>query len=163
MNNMANSQGHLIVGTGAGVGLAVFLSFLGINPTILFMGAIICIIASEFPDIDHNHSLPRKIMRGIVPGIVGMSMLYFFFSWKFWNVPMIQQLLFVAIPIIFLFTYEKFIPRHRGSIHKWPGLSLFILTIAGIAYFMNVGWVDGGILVLFGVIGFSTHVILDHI
>jgi len=160
---MADSQGHLIAGTVAGVGLAVLLSFLGIGPTVLFLGAIICIIASEFPDIDHDHSIPRKVMRGIIPGLVGIMILYLFFSWRFWNNSILEQVLFIALPIIFLVSYEKFIPRHRGAIHKWQGLVLFLAVTAAIAYFLKFGIIDGAIVVLFGAVGFSSHVVLDHI
>lgn len=160
---MANSQGHLIGGTVTGVGLAILLSFLGVNPTTLFLGAIVCIVASEFPDIDHNHSLPRKILRGIVPGLVGIVALYLFFSWKFWNGSSLEMILFLIIPVVFLVSYEKFIPRHRGSIHKWPGLVLFISIVVTLAYFLRFNFLDGAILVLFGVLGFVSHILLDHI
>lgn len=160
---MADSQGHLIAGTICGVGLAVILSFMGIGAAALFLGAIICIIASEFPDIDHDHSLPRKVLRGIIPGLVGIIALYLFFSWRFWNSSWLEQVLFVVLPIVFLFSYEQFIPRHRGSIHKWPGLALFLAVLIAIAYFLRFGVVDAAVLVLFGAVGFSSHVILDHI
>lgn len=160
---MANSQGHLIAGTIAGVGLAMLLSFLGLSPSILFLGAVVCIVASEFPDVDHDHSLPRKVMRGIVPGLIGMIALYLFFSWRFWNSSLVEQILFVAFPAVFLISYEKFIPRHRGSIHKFPGLLILLVIIAVAAYFLNFNLIDGGVLLLFGAVGFSTHIFLDHI
>lgn len=160
---MANSQGHLIGGTIAGVGLALLLSFFGISPTMLFIGAIICIAASEFPDIDHDHSIPRKIIRGILPGLVGVIALYIFFSWRFWKNSLIEQAVFVAFPFLFLATYEHFIPRHRGAVHKWPGL-LFLLALVGVlAFFLKYDFLGLGVLILFAAVGFSTHIVLDYI
>jgi membrane-bound metal-dependent hydrolase YbcI (DUF457 family) len=160
---MANAEGHLVAGTVAGVGLALLLSFLGIGPLVLFLGALVCIIASEFPDIDQDKSLPRKVMRGVLPGLVGMLALYLFFSWRYWNSQLWEQALFVALPAAFIISYEKFIPRHRGAIHKFPGLAVLLSVIAIIAFFVHFSWIEGGVLLLFGAVGFGTHVFLDHI
>ena len=160
---MANLQGHMIAGTIAGVGLAILLSFFNISPTILFIGAVISIGSAMFPDIDHDHSIPRKLLRGLMPGLVGVIALYLFFSWRFWNTSLVQQAIFVAFPFLFLVTYEKFIPRHRGAVHKWPGL-LFLLALVGIlAFFLKYDFVGLGVLVLFSVLGFGSHILLDYL
>ena len=116
-----------------------------------------------FPDIDHDYSIPRKLLRGMMPGLIGVLALYLFFSWRFWKNSLIKQAVFVAFPFLFLVTYEKFIPRHRGAVHKWPGL-LFLLAIVGVlSFFLKYDFLGLGILALFATVGFSTHILLDYI
>lgn len=160
---MANLHGHLIAGTIAGVGLAFLLSFLGVNPTMLFIGAVICIGSAMFPDIDQENSTPRNIMRGIVPGLIGIIALYLYFSWRYWKNSLLEQALFVAMPFAFLLIYEKLIPRHRGAIHKLPGLLMLGGAVVVLGLFLGYNPIGIGVLVLFSVTGFSSHVIMDHI
>ncbi|MDD5181954.1 MAG: metal-dependent hydrolase [Candidatus Nanoarchaeia archaeon] len=160
---MANLKGHLIAGTIAGVSLAFLLSFFGVNPAMLFIGAVLCIGAAMFPDIDQENSTPRNIMRGIVPGLVGLIALYLYFSWRYWNNSLLEQALFIAFPFVFLLVYEKFMPRHRGAIHKFPGLLMVSGAVIVLGLFLGYNPLGIGVLVLFSVLGFSSHVIMDHI
>lgn len=160
---MVNLHGHLIAGTIVGVGLAFLLSFFGVNPTMLFIGAVICIGSAMFPDIDQENSTPRNILRGVIPGLVGIIALYLYFSWRYWKNSLIEQALFIAFPFAFLFVYEKFIPRHRGAIHKMPGLMILLGTVVVLGMFLEYNPLGIGILALFSTMGFSSHVIMDHI
>lgn len=160
---MANLQGHLIAGTIAGIGMAFLLSFLGVSPTMLFIGAVLCIGSAMFPDIDQENSTPRHILRGLMPGIVGILALYLYFSWRYWKNSLLEQGLFIAFPFVFLLIYEKLIPRHRGAIHKWPGLMMLAGAVIVLGLFLGYNPLGIGILVLFSTLGFSSHVIMDYI
>jgi hypothetical protein len=116
-----------------------------------------------FPDIDQENSTPRHIMRGIVPGLIGIIALYLYFSWRYWNNSLLEQALFIAFPFAFLLIYEKLIPRHRGAIHKLPGLLMLGGAVVVLGLFLGYNPIGIGVLVLFSVTGFSSHVIMDHI
>ncbi len=161
---MSNAQTHLIAGTIASLILAIiFTNFFNISQEIILIGIFLGIISSEFPDIDHSKSLPRKIMRGIIPAILLFIFGYFFMIWEIWTREYIVIGIFISILIIIIYFYEFLIPRHRGSTHKLPGLVALLVFTAFIPFLFNWKVINVITLSVFVILGFSTHIILDNI
>ena len=123
---------------------------------------MIGIVAAEFPDIDHPKSLPRKVLRKIMPVFILSAFAILFFVWRIWEKDPVSFVLFIAAPAFLIIFYEKFIPRHRGATHKWPGLTAMVLISLPLGLAIG-GFVNVLIIVSFVVIGFSTHILLDHL
>ena len=161
---MSNAQAHLIAGTFVSLVLAfVFNNFLNINQSIVVLGIFLGIISSEFPDIDHPKSLPRKIMKGVMPALILFLFAYIFFVWRIWTKDFITIGLFISAPIILIYFYEVFIPRHRGATHKLPGMISMIVLPAVFVLLFGWGFINFLVLMVFVVGGFSTHIILDNL
>lgn len=161
---MPNAQVHLIAGTFSSLVIAFILYKLAhIGFPILMLGIAIGIIASEFPDIDHPNSLPRKILKGVMPALIFFLFIYLFFSLRIWNYGFILASSFFILPILAILTYEHFIPKHRGATHKWPGIAFLVgLTIPfSLATGFNLTITLS--LILFALSGFFTHVVLDSL
>jgi len=161
---MSNAQGHLIAGTLSSLILALFLyHFAHISFLVLFLGVILGIVASEFPDIDHPKSLPRKIIRGIMPATIIFVFVYLFFDWRMWTKNVVLISLFFGAPFLIIFSYEYFIPKHRGAMHKWPGMATMVVLSISFSLVVGFGFISLLILTAFAVLGFSTHILLDHL
>jgi len=159
---MSNFNVHIAAGVVASLLLAFALNSFGVSLLVLVFGVILSIMSAGFPDIDHEKSMPRKIMRALVPGIVIFLVIYYFFTNHMWTAPVLNIIILFGIAVLFVFTYEKFIPQHRGATHKLPGLA-FVVAISIIAAFMlGFGFVSAILLAVFALIGFSTHILLDH-
>lgn len=160
---MASGQTHLMVGAFASILLAfVFHKFMGASIFVAGAGVVLGIVSAMFPDIDHPKALPRKVLRGIMPAVVLFVFGYLFFKWRIlqqtrWNI-----ILFFAAPILIILFYQHVIPRHRGATHKLPGLITMILAAVVLSVVFG-GIVNALILITFAVLGFSTHVVLDHV
>ncbi len=162
--DMSNAQTHLIVGTLTCLTLAFFLyKFVHVNLLVLFAGVVIGIIASEFPDIDHPKSLPRKVLRGLMPALILFIFIYLFFAWRIWTKNFLMISLFFATPFLIIFSYEYFIPKHRRATHKWPGMAMLIAVTIPLASAVGLGITNFLIIASFAVLGFSTHILLDHL
>ncbi|MCD6547471.1 MAG: metal-dependent hydrolase [Nanoarchaeota archaeon] len=161
---MPNYPTHILSGAIASFVLAFVLFKTGFtNPLVLTVGFILGVIASEFPDIDQKNSIPRKVLRTYFPALVIIAFVYLFFKLRVWTKDILYLIGFVAIPVIIILTYEKFIPRHRGAIHKLPGLIMISITTLPIGILLNANLSIFLILELFVFIGFSTHILLDNI
>jgi uncharacterized membrane protein YeaQ/YmgE (transglycosylase-associated protein family) len=161
---MSNAQGHIIAGTFVSLVLAFFLyNYLHVSLLTLVLGVILGILSAEFPDIDHPKALPRKVLRGVMSAFVGFVFLYLFFDWRVWRMSILKIVLFLLTPIIILFTYEKFIPHHRGATHKLPGLITVVSIASLFALVVGFNFVGLFSLVAFASFGFFSHIILDHL
>jgi hypothetical protein len=161
---MSNYNVHAAAGVIVSLILAFFLyTFVHVNPLILALGVVIAVISCEFPDIDYNKSMPRKVMRGLVPGVVIFFALYYFFTNQMWNAPLLNIILLVIVAVGFILSYEKFIPHHRGPTHKLPGLLVLVVASVAIAFILGFGFINALLLALFAAVGFAIHLILDHL
>ncbi|MCD6576021.1 MAG: metal-dependent hydrolase [Nanoarchaeota archaeon] len=161
---MSNAQGHLIAGTLVSLSLAfVLYNLLHVGLLVVILGIIVGIISSEFPDIDHPKSLPRKVLRGIMPAIVIFTFIYLFFSWRIWTHGLFEISLFFAAPLLIIMFYEYFIPRHRGATHKWPGMATMVALSVSMSFVAGLSFVNVITITLFAVLGFSSHILLDHL
>jgi len=162
--DMSNFNVHI----GAGLVTALLVAFLlqnffGISMLVITFGVILAVTAAGFPDIDHEKSMPRKIMRSIVPGIVIFLVIYYFFANHMWDAPVLNMIILFGAAALFVFTYERFIPQHRGATHKIPGLAFVVAISVIAAFFLGFSFISAVVLVVFSIIGFSTHVLLDHL
>jgi hypothetical protein len=159
---MPNAQAHLIAGTLVAIAVALLLRYaFGFGGVVLLLGAFLLIIASEFPDVDHEKSLPRKIMRGLVPGLVIFATIYAYLNWHMWTAAIYLQLLIFAVPIAFILIYEKFIPKHRGALHKYPGMIVMIAIVVILGVMLKMGFMEMLVLSVFAAIGFGVHILAD--
>lgn len=161
---MSNAQNHIIVGTLVSLILAfIFNNFFNINQGIIVIGVVLGIISSEFPDVDHPKSLPRKIMKGLMPAVILFIFGYLFFTWKIWTKDFVIIGFFISLPIILIYFYEYFIPRHRGSTHKLPGM--IAVSVLTVPFTFLFGWnlINFIVLIVFVITGFSTHILLDNL
>ena len=160
---MSNAQVHLMVGLLSSLALAVlFHNSLHIGMSVLISGILLGVMASEFPDIDHPKALPRKVLRGVMPAIILFVFAYLFFAWRIWTKSALFMLIFLAVAAALLLYYEKFIPKHRGATHKLPGLITVVILSLPLAFAFG-GLVNILVTVSFVVVGFSTHILLDHL
>ena len=161
---MANAQMHIFAGTIVSLlfALAIY-NVVHVSTFVILAGILIGVVSSEFPDIDHPRSLPRKVLRGIMPTIIVVLFGYLFFIWKIWNHGIFIISAFFATPIILVLSYEYFIPKHRGATHKLPGMAVMIALTIPFVLAVGPNFVNLIVLVSFAVLGFSTHVVLDHI
>ena len=160
---MPNAQVHLTIGLLSSLALALsFYSFLHTSLSILISGVILGVMASEFPDIDHPKALPRKVLKGVMPALILFVFAYLFFAWKIWTKGVLSIIIFLVIMVVLLSYYEKFIPKHRGATHKLPGLITVILLSLPLAFAFG-GFMNILVILSFATVGFSTHVILDHL
>ncbi|HDQ59695.1 MAG TPA: hypothetical protein ENN30_00710 [Candidatus Woesearchaeota archaeon] len=158
---MPNSTTHFTAGVITAVILFLAMGYFGISRIVLFLGAMLCIMVSEFPDIDQHNSIPRKVMRHLLPGVVIALSLYLFFSWRVYSESLLHILLFIAVPVAFLTVYERFIPAHRKEVHKLPGLVAVALLMWLISAFLNLSMMETTAIILFGSAGFISHIALD--
>lgn len=160
---MANSQTHLMVGAFSSMVLAfVFYKFIGISTFVVGAGVVLGIVSAMFPDIDHPKALPRKVLRGVMPAFVLFIFGYLFFDWRIMHQSQWNIVLFFAAPVLIILFYQYFIPKHRGATHKWQGL-ITVILIAAVLSIVFGGIVNALVLVTFAILGFSTHIVLDHI
>ena len=162
--NMSNAQMHIIAGTIVSLLFALVLhNLIHLNIFVLFVGVIIGIVASEFPDIDHPKSLPRKVLRGIMPALIIVVFGYLFLSWRIWTKGIFIIVAFIAAPVLTILSYEYFIPRHRGATHKLPGMIVMIVLTIPFVLAVGMNFINLVVLVSFAVLGFATHIVLDHL
>lgn len=160
---MPNAQVHLTVGLLSSLALAVlFFHSIHTSASVLIVGVLLGVMASEFPDIDHPKALPRKVLRGIMPAIILFVFGYLFFDWKMWTKNIAYIVVFVVTVAILILYYEKFIPKHRGATHKLPGLITVIALSLPLAFAFG-GIVNVLVISAFTAVGFLTHVALDHL
>ena len=160
---MASGQTHLMVGAFASILLAfVFHKFMGASIFVAGAGVVLGVVSAMFPDIDHPKALPRKVLRGIMPAVVLFVFGYLFFKWRILQQTQWNMILFFAAPVLIILFYQYFIPRHRGATHKWQGLMTMILAAVVLSVVFG-GIVNALILITFAVLGFSTHIVLDHV
>jgi hypothetical protein len=161
---MPNFNVHMAAGIIIAFLFAYFLySIAGFSLLILAFGGIVAVLSAGFPDVDHEKSMPRKVMRGIVPGIVAVFGLYYFFSNRLWQQNLLSIAGLIAVCSAFVLLYEKFIPEHRGATHKLPGLAFVAIISSLVGIFLGLGILNAVILSIFAIVGFSSHVLLDHL
>ena len=160
---MPNSTTHFGAGVITAVLLFIVFSQFHYSRMLLFLGAIFCVMAAEFPDIDQGNSIPRKVMRHLLPGVVVALIVYLFFYWSMWSRTVGELLLFLIVPAIFLFSYEKFIPAHRREIHQLPGLAIVIVLMIAVGAFLRLNFLETTILSACAGLGFISHIALDHL
>jgi membrane-bound metal-dependent hydrolase YbcI (DUF457 family) len=160
---MPNAQVHLMAGLLSSLALAFFFyNLFHTGLSVLISGVMIGVMASEFPDIDHPKALPRKVLRGIMPAIILFVLAYLFFAWRIWVKSALSILAFFGAAAAMLLYYEKLIPKHRGATHKLPGLLTVIVLSLPLAFAFG-GFANILVVTAFAVVGFSTHVLLDHL
>lgn len=160
---MPNAQTHLIAGTLIALAFGLLMKYaFGFSGTVLLLGGILLIVASEFPDVDHDKSLPRKIMRGMVPGLVIFAIIYAYLTRHLWTSPLWMQIVLIIAAVAFIGIYEKFIPKHRGALHKFPGMAVMVAIVVLLGVVLKMSVFEIVVLGVFAAIGFSVHILMDH-
>ncbi len=160
--------------SGAILALLCIMLYPGINSAILVSAVIATVLGSVIPDIDHPKSKIRNLFRSLL--IIGF-VLFLYFAVSYFvkidfsaiNKTFSNEILLVLVSfsvslflaVILTTVLERFIPRHRGSIHRiFAGL---IYSIAILLISMLYGLSDPLFISFWGFLGFLSHLLIDNL
>lgn len=160
---MANFSTHVNVAAVVSASAAGFLATHHIMDT---KTAFLCfsagIIGGVLPDIDHDNSIPVKIIQFIISNIIAFIVIYKFInSLKFLEI----IILWFGVYLIneFIFYFFKKLTTHRGIIHSIPAAFLFWCGSTFILYrYLDFSLKKSYLIGGFVFVGFITHLILDE-
>ena len=160
--------------SGAILALLCILLYPGIDSAILVSAIIATVLGSVIPDIDHPKSKIRNIFRSLL--IIGaVSFIYlavsFFVRVDFGaiNETFSNEILLILISfsvslflaVILTTILERFIPRHRGSVHRIFAGLVYALMVFVISMLYGLG--DPLFISFWGFLGFLSHLLVDNL
>ena len=121
------------------------------------------IIGGILPDIDHDNSIPVRIIQFIISNLVAFLVVYNYFTkLKILDIVALWLGIYVLFEIIF-FLFKKF-TTHRGIIHSIPmGILFGLITILFLYNVLHLNLIISYYIGIFIFIGYLTHLILDEI
>jgi len=161
---MANFDMHL--NTAAIISGALSISFVGLHLIDIktsFYCFIAGVIGGILPDIDHNYSIPIKLLKFILSNLVAFLVIITYF-----NKLKFLELIGVWIGVLVLFEgifflFKKF-TTHRGIIHSVPmGVLFALLSILFLNKVLGFSIIKAYFVGLFLFIGYVIHLFLDEI
>jgi len=166
---MGNWQMHSLIGIILGV-LCILLNS-GLDQNSLYAATIATILGALIPDIDHKKSKIRNVFRSLI-FIVFLFLLYLVVSNYFKINVDLSLLASENIVVLFLLfailvfassiltsLVESFIPKHRGPVHRIFAALLYSIIVFSLG--VVLGFEGGGIIALWGFIGYLSHIFLD--
>ncbi len=153
---MPNALSHMFVGALTGL---LISSLFNIPWEFRFLSGFIALIFSLLPDLDHPRGTARKWYRSIGKLLVASLIVPVIYSIGFGLLE--SFLIALMIAILFVYTSELIIPRHRGVMHSFTFSILLFLMIYLILLFYDVKYAL--FLALSAFFGYASHLILDRI
>ena len=152
------------------VGLIVAMIFItvmrDITQTTLIASIIALLIGSILPDLDHPSGKLRGMLRYLVFGSLVLILYFLLTEWgyvaAFTPGTMIS---IISLSIILFFSYvitiglERFIPKHRGPIHRFTAAMIYMLFCGAAPYTFKI--ISPEIVAIAGGLGYITHLISD--
>ena len=161
---MANFKTHLNVSafvSGISVATLSYAHLITPKDSLLyFFGGI---IGGILPDIDHNKSIPIRIMQIFFTNLIAFLVVFKFMKkYPLLNLLFIWIISYLIVSLLFLF-FKK-VTLHRGIIHSIPTSLIVWFLISIISYrFFNLDIKKSYLLGFFVFIGYITHLVLDEI
>jgi len=121
------------------------------------------IIGGILPDIDHNNSIPVRIIQFVITNLVAFLIVYNYLDEL---KPLETVVLWIGIYILFeiIFFFFKKLTTHRGIIHSIPmGILFGLITILFLKNILHLNLIVSYYIGIFIFIGYLTHLVLDEI
>ncbi len=145
----------------------LFITFFRNIPTYdMLVGSVALVLGSMMPDIDHPKSKIRQSLRILLFLVVLFFVLLLLNTETATNllkgytdIPILAAAivsLFVAIFIVFLI--DRFIPPHRGPVHRISAAIVYAVLCTIIAVFVNANIF---VTAFAGLIGYLSHLVGD--
>jgi len=121
------------------------------------------IIGGILPDIDHNNSIPVRIIQFVISNLSAFLIIYNYVTkLKILQIVALWIGIYIFFEIVF-FLFKKF-TTHRGIIHSIPmGILFGFITILFLNNILHLSLIKSYYIGLFVFIGYLTHLILDEI
>ena len=161
---MANFNVHLnIAAAASGIFAATLASFHMIDIKTSFYCFFAGIIGGILPDIDHDNSVPVRIIQFIISNLVAFLVVYNYLGkLKLLEVVTLWIGIYILFEIIFFF-FKKF-TTHRGIIHSIPmGMLFGLITVLFLNNILHLNIIVSYYIGIFIFIGYLTHLLLDEI
>jgi membrane-bound metal-dependent hydrolase YbcI (DUF457 family) len=124
------------------------------------------LIGSILPDLDHPSGKLRGMLRYLIFGFLVLMLYFLLTQWGYVSafVPG-STMSIVSLSIILFLGYvitiglEKFIPKHRGPIHRFTAALVYTFFCGVACYTFNI--LSPEVAALAGGLGYLTHLISD--
>ena len=161
---MANFNMHLNTASiVSGISAATLASMHIIDVKTSFYCFFAGILGGILPDIDHNNSIPVRLIEFIVANLVAFLVVSAYLS----KLKLFEILaLWVGIIVVFnlLFNLFKKFTIHRGIIHSVPmGILFSLASIVFLYRVIHLSAMSSYYIGMFVFLGYMTHLILDEI
>lgn len=156
-----NFKGHLLAGLLTGVLLSIFFLNMKVSSLHIVLGFFGFVISSIIPDIDHHKSIPRKGFRLVLITLLSITASYT--SYQLFGKT--RKMFFFAIisPIIGYYFIEKNIPKHRGILHTYQFVFIYLIMIGRLLKLFRLKKKLIAILLIFISLGYILHLVLDKV
>ena len=152
------------------VGLVVAMIFImvmrDIAQTTLIASVIALLIGSILPDLDHPSGKLRGMLRYLIFGSLVLMLYFLLTQWGYIATFAPGTMLsIISLSIILFFSYvitiglERFIPKHRGPIHRLTAAMIYMLFCGIASYTFKITLPE--VAALAGGLGYLTHLISD--
>ena len=161
---MANFNMHLnTAAVVSGISAATLASIHMIDVKTSFYCFFAGIIGGILPDIDHDNSVPVRIIQFIISNLVAFLVVYNYFTkLKILDIVALWLGIYILFEFIF-FLFKKF-TTHRGIIHSIPmGILFGFITILFLHNVLHLNIIVSYYVGIFVFIGYLTHLVLDEI
>lgn len=152
---MPSYQDHLLFGSLLVLGFSYLAgSFLSYTPEAVVVTAVLVLLASVFPDIDHGGSVVHRRSKAFVVILAGLVPVTVFYPDP---VPAVLGAAAAGSSVALLFTWLK--PRHRTVTHTFGAAVTFSLiagTVSLVAF-------DSFLPAVFTFVAYYSHVLLDRV
>jgi len=161
---MANFNMHLnTAAVVSGTAAATLASIHMIDVKTSFYCFFAGIIGGILPDIDHDNSIPVRIIQFVISNLVAFLVVYNYIGKL---KPLETVGLWIGIYVLFemIFFFFKRFTTHRGIIHSIPmGILFGFITILFLYKILHLNIIVSYYVGIFIFIGYLTHLVLDEI
>jgi membrane-bound metal-dependent hydrolase YbcI (DUF457 family) len=161
---LANFTTHLNVAAFVSGIAAVSVSYTNLStPKDAFLYFLAGIVGGILPDIDHNNSIPIKILQFFLSNLIAFLIIVRYLGkYPILNILFLWIVSYISVNILF-FLFKK-LTTHRGIIHSIPAAFFFFFLVSLISYkYFGLNVLKSYLIGLFVFIGYITHLILDEV
>ena len=161
---MANFNMHLNTASiVSGISAAALASVHMIDIKTSFYCFFAGVLGGILPDIDHDNSIPVRIIQFVISNLVAFLVVYNYLG-KLKLLDIIVLWLGISIVFEIIFFFFKRLTTHRGIIHSIPmGILFGLITILFLHNILHLNIIVSYYVGIFIFIGYLTHLILDEI
>ena len=161
---MANFNMHLNTASiVSGISAAALASVHMIDIKTSFYCFFAGVLGGILPDIDHDNSIPVRIIQFVISNLVAFLVVYNYLG-KLKLLDIIVLWLGISIVFEIIFFFFKRLTTHRGIIHSIPmGILFGLITILFLHNILHLSVIVSYYVGIFIFIGYLTHLILDEI
>ena len=152
------------------VGLIVAILFImamrDIAQTTLTASVMALLIGSILPDLDHPSGKLRGMLRYLIFGFLVLMLYFLLAQWGYTSafapgtmISIISLSIILFLGYVITIGLERFIPKHRGPIHRFTAAMIYAFFCGAACYTFNI--ISPEVVALAGGLGYLTHLISD--